>query len=80
MQTTFLDFLRQLGRRALLAVALALCTGAPGAGVLRVSIDTSSFGAASGYLDMQLSASAGVPLASVTVSNLSGFDSSALIV
>lgn len=66
-------------RRAFLAATLILCTGASSAGVVHVAIDTSSFGAASGYLDLQLSASADVPLATVTLTNLAGFDPAAAI-
>ena len=66
-------------RRLALAVALLAGGGAASAGTLHVAIDTAGLGAASGYLDMQLSASAGVPLATAAISNLVGFDSSALI-
>jgi len=66
-------------RRLALAAALAAGSGFASAGTIHVAIDTSGFGAASGYLDMQLSASAGVPLATAVVSNMVGFDSSAFI-
>jgi hypothetical protein len=61
-------------RRVLLALTLACC-GHASAAVLHVQIDTRNFGVASGYLDMMLSASAGVPLATATVTNLRGFGS-----
>ncbi|SFU56327.1 NF038129 family PEP-CTERM protein [Pseudoduganella namucuonensis] len=60
-------------RRAALALTLAAAGGFASAGVVHVAIDTSSFGAASGYLDMQLSASGNVPLATAVVSNMVGF-------
>jgi hypothetical protein len=44
-----------------------------------VAIDTSTFGAAAGYIDMNLSASSGVPLATVVVDHMVGFDSAAFI-
>jgi hypothetical protein len=65
-------------RRLALAAAL-LAGGAASAGTLHIAIDTAGLGAASGYLDMQLSASAGVPLATAVISNLVGFDSAAYI-
>ena len=72
---------RRLARVLMLVPALALSLALPlaagsapaSAATFHVAIDTSGFGAASGYLDMQLSASAGVPLASAVVSNLAGF-------
>jgi hypothetical protein len=60
-------------RHALLALALLCCTGAASAGIIRVAIDTSTFGTASGYLDLQLSASSGVPLATVALTGMTGF-------
>ena len=66
-------------RRLALAVTLAAAGGMAGATTIHVAIDTSGFGVASGYLDMQLSASAGVPLATAVVSNMAGFNSSAFI-
>jgi hypothetical protein len=65
--------------RAALAALLAASGGLAAANPIHVAIDTSTFGAASGYIDMQLSASGGVPLATAVVSNLVGFDSSAFI-
>lgn len=65
----------QLLRRMALALTLAAGCGAAPASVIHVSIDTSSFHVASGYLDMNLSASSNVPLATATVTNLAGFDS-----
>lgn len=66
--------LATLLRRAALALTLAAAgSGMASAAVIHVAIDTSTFGASSGYLDMQLSASAGVPLATAVVSNMVGF-------
>jgi hypothetical protein len=62
-----------------LTLMLAAGAGTATAGTIHVAIDTSTFGAASGYVDMQLSASSGVPLATVLVSNMVGFDSTAFI-
>ena len=70
------DFQNQatkLLRRVALALALAAGCGAASATMLHVSIDTSTFGAASGYIDMEFSAIAGAPLATAVVSNLAGF-------
>ncbi|KQV90279.1 hypothetical protein ASD15_23465 [Massilia sp. Root351] len=80
-QTPARKLARTLARKLMLAPALALSLALPlaagsapaSAATIHVSIDTSTFGAASGYLDMQLSASAGVPLATAVVSNLAGF-------
>lgn len=69
---------RALLRGLALAAALA-SSGVAAAATVHVAIDTASFGASSGYLDMQLSASSGVPLATATISNMAGFDSSAYI-
>ncbi|WP_395401786.1 NF038129 family PEP-CTERM protein [Pseudoduganella sp. UC29_106] len=69
----------KLMRRLALALVLASASSVAAAGTIHVAIDTSGFGAASGYVDMQLSASAGVPLATAVITNLSGFDSSAFI-
>ena len=66
-------------RRLALAMTLAAAGGLASAGTVHVAINTANFGAASGYLDMQLSASAGVPLATATIRNMVGFDSSAFI-
>jgi hypothetical protein len=41
---------------------------------MHVVLDTTSFGNTDGYVDMQLSASGGVPLATALVTRLSGFD------
>ncbi len=62
-----------------LALTLAACAGTASAETIHVAIDTSTFGAASGYVDMQLSAGSGVPLATALVSNMVGFDSTAFI-
>jgi MYXO-CTERM domain-containing protein len=66
-------------RRVALALTLAAGSGLAIAGTIHVTVDTASFGASSGYLDMQLSASGGVPLATALVSNMVGFDPSAYI-
>jgi hypothetical protein len=66
-------------RRAALAVTLAAASSMASAGIIHVEVDTSGFEAPSGYLDMQLSASGGVPLATVLVSNMVGFDPLAII-
>jgi hypothetical protein len=66
-------------RRLALAMTLAAGAGFASANTIHVSIDTSSFGVATGFLDMQLSASGGVPLATALVNNMVGFDSSAFI-
>jgi hypothetical protein len=71
--------LRTLFTSAALALALAGATSEAGASTIHVQIDTTGFGASSGYLDMQLSATSGVPLATVLVTNLSGFDPAAYI-
>lgn len=62
-----------------LGLALAGSAGQAGASVIHVAIDTRGFGAAAGYLDMSLSATSGAPLASVTLSKLSGFAGSAIV-
>jgi hypothetical protein len=75
----FKSTLLPLLRRAALSLALVAASGLAGAGTLHVAIDTSGFGGAAGYLDMQLSASSGVPLATAVVSHLSGFDTDGFI-
>ena len=67
------DLQKRLLRRVALALALAAGCGAVSASVLHVSINTSTFGATSGYIDMEFSAIAGAPLATAMVSNLVGF-------
>ncbi|MRV70298.1 PEP-CTERM sorting domain-containing protein [Duganella sp. FT92W] len=62
-------------KRITLALTLAATCGMASATVIHVSLDTSAFGVTSGYLDMNLSASSNVPLATATVTNLTGFDS-----
>jgi hypothetical protein len=62
-----------------LIVLAALGSGGAAADTLHIAIDTSSFGASSGYLDMQLSATAGMPLATALINNMKGFDSNAFI-
>lgn len=64
--------------RTALGVCLAACSGLASAGVIHVAVDTSSFGTASGYLDLQLSTNAG-PLTTALVSNMAGFDPNAYI-
>lgn len=66
------DFQKRLLRRVALALALAAGCGAASASILHVSINTSRFGATSGYIDMEFSAIAGAPLATAVVSNLVG--------
>ena len=66
-------------RRTALALALATSCGLAAAGVVHVTIDTASFGAATGFIDMNLSAADHVPLATATVTNLAGFQSSPYI-
>lgn len=68
-----------LTRALTLALTLAAAGGVASASVIHVAIDTSGFGAASGYLDMQFGASLGGALATAEVSNMAGFDSSALV-
>ncbi len=79
MKTAIKHMLTSLLRPLALALVLGAGSAAASAGVIHVAIDTSSFGAATGYLDMQLSASAGVPLATAVVNNMVGFDSNAFI-
>lgn len=72
MINTFMHFVR----RAALAVALAATSSLAAAGTIHVSIDSSVFDTDTGYLDMYMSATTGVPLATATISNLTGFDKS----
>lgn len=65
-------------RRMALAASLAACAGLASAGVMHVSVDTSTFGVASGYLDLQLSTNGG-PLTTALVNNMVGFDPGAYI-
>jgi hypothetical protein len=65
--------------RMALTVAMAAGVGAASAGTIHVTVDTSHFTDSAGYLDMNLSASANVPLATALVSNLAGFDSNPFI-
>jgi hypothetical protein len=65
--------------RAALAAALMLGGASASAGIIHVSVDTSKFGASGGYFDLQLSASAGVPLATAKVTNFGGFDSNPFV-
>jgi hypothetical protein len=64
---------RQLLRRMALALTVAACCAPASAGLIHVSIDTSSFGVSSGYIDMEFSTFAGGPLSMATVSNMMGF-------
>lgn len=70
--------LKRLLPRALLTALLLQC-GSALAGILHVAIDTSRFDATSGYLDLQLSASGNVPLATVVINNLVGFGKNAYV-
>jgi hypothetical protein len=79
MQIRFKNTVSALCTRAALALMLAAGAGAATAGTIHVAIDTSRFGAAAGYIDMNLSASSGVPLATVVVDHMVGFDSAAFI-
>jgi hypothetical protein len=79
MQIRLKQTLAALCTRAALAAVLAAGAGAAAAGTLHVAIDTSTFGTATGYIDMQLSASSGVPLATALVDHMVGFDSTAFI-
>ncbi|MRV70309.1 PEP-CTERM sorting domain-containing protein [Duganella sp. FT92W] len=67
--------LRYAATALMLTAAQAALFNSASATVIHVSLDTSTFGVNSGYLDMNLSASSNVPLATATVTNLAGFDS-----
>ncbi|KQW93622.1 hypothetical protein ASC94_13510 [Massilia sp. Root418] len=77
LKQIFAPLLRRATRPLAVALAMAMTlaagSGMASASTVHVSVNTAGFGAASGYLDMQLSASAGVPLATAVVSNLAGF-------
>lgn len=60
-------------RRMALTLTLAAGCGFASASVVHVSIDTSTFGVASGFIDMEFSATVGAPLATALVSNMVGF-------
>jgi hypothetical protein len=79
MQIQFKQTVSALCTRAALAVVLAAGAGAASAGTIHVAIDTSTFGPATGYIDMNLSASSGVPLVTAVVDHMVGFDSAAFI-
>ena len=64
---------------AALATALAAGSSPASAGVLHVAIDTAGYGAAGGYLGMQLSGSDNAPLLTVLVNNMAGFDPDAFV-
>lgn len=63
-------------RQAALALTLAAGCGLASASVVHVTIDTASFGAASGFVDMNFSSSDNVALETATVTNLTGFQNS----
>jgi hypothetical protein len=79
MHTRFKNQLAALCTRAALAALLAAGAGAASAGTIHGAIDTSTFGVADGYIDMNLSAGSGVPLATAVVDHMVGFDGSAYI-
>jgi hypothetical protein len=62
-----------LVRRMALTLTLAAGCCTASASVVSVSIDTSTFGVASGYIDMEFGATAGAPLATAVITNLQGF-------
>jgi hypothetical protein len=64
-------------RRLALAVALAAGSSMASAAVIHVTVDGSSFGAATGYLDLGLTTTTNAPLATALVSNMVGFDPAA---
>ena len=66
-------------RRVALAVALAAGSSLASASVIHVNIDTSNFGAATGYIDMQFTAGINAPLETALVTNMVGFDPNAFI-
>lgn len=66
-------------RRMALAMALAASSSMASAAIIHVDVDTSGFGVATGYLDLQLSSTTGAPLATALVSNMAGFDPAAYI-
>jgi hypothetical protein len=65
-------------KRIALALALAASSSLASAAIIHVAVDSSNFGVATGYLDMQLTTNAG-PLTTALVSNMGGFDPSAFI-
>ena len=65
-------------RRVALAAALAAASSMASASVIHVTVDSSNFGAATGYLDMQLGTGDG-PLVTALVDNMLGFDSNAFV-
>lgn len=75
----FQHILPSLVRRTVLALALAAGSSLASANTIHVVLDTTSFGTAEGYVDMQLSAAGGVPLATALVTDLSGFDPAAYL-
>jgi hypothetical protein len=60
-------------RRLALAVTLAAGSSMASAAVIHVTVDTSSFGVASGYLDLGLSSNITAPLSTALVNNMAGF-------
>lgn len=79
MQIQFKETVSALCTRAALALMLAAGAGAASAGTIHVAIDTSTFGPATGYIDMQLSATSGKPLATALVDHMVGFDNTTFI-
>lgn len=64
-------------RRAALTLALCAGCGAAWAGTIHVTINTSNFGEANGFIDMQFLGQGGAVEATALVSNMVGFDPSA---
>jgi hypothetical protein len=60
-------------KMAALMLVISLISATSLAAPMRVTIDTHNFGVSSGYLDMTLSATNGVPLVITSVSNVRGF-------
>lgn len=79
MQIRLKTKLAALCTRAVLAAMLAAGAGVATAGTIHVAIDTSTFGVADGFIDMNLSATGNEPLATVVVDHMVGFDSGAFI-
>ena len=73
MYINFQNRMVNLLRRVALALTLAAGCGAASASMVHVSIDTSTFGVANGFIDLEFGAAGGVPLATAVVTNLVGF-------
>lgn len=69
--------LSKILRHAALALALSTGCALATAGTIHVTIDTSNFGVANGFIDMQFLGQGGAAEATATVSNMTGFDSAA---